>query len=385
MNKLNLNFVNMLLVAVLAVVLLVNVISIAGVNTLIKSPPNVTVTAASPTIEVIAIKEDSCADCADVQQIIDSLKQSGQVTVSKDTVLSSTDKDAQALITKYTITRLPVIMMKGDIDKLPENPMLEKSGDVMLLRQLPPPYFDIATKKVKGLVDVTYLTAPLCQKCADITLLSKQLGTAGVVMGKETSVVYDSDDGKALVKKYNLTGVPTAIFSPDAKEYQIFEQAWQTAGTVADDGSYVLRQLMPPYIDIKTDKLRGFVDVVYLSDKSCADCYNASMHKTILVQNFGLAVDKETDYDVASADGAKLVKSYNITSVPTVILSGDIGAYPSLGQAWEQVGTVEKDGSLIFRNIALLQVAYKDLATGKVVPASAAPEVAPEDTVDTTE
>lgn len=186
-------------------------------------------------------------------------------------------------------------------------------------------------------------------------------------------MAYDSDSGKALVKKYNITAVPTAIFSPAAAGYPIFIQAWTTAGTVDADGSYILRSLSPPYYDLSTQSVRGLVDAIYLTDKSCGTCYNVTLHKTIFQQNFGIDFQKETTYDVSDTTGADLVKKYNITDVPTVILTGDAAAYKQLEQAWSQVGTTEKDGAMVFRQIGLLQgITYKDLSTGKVVTAASA-------------
>ena len=62
----------------------------------------------------------------------------------------------------------------------------------------------------------------------------------------------------------------------------------------------------------------------------------------------------ERTVDVSSAEGRSLMRTYSITAVPTVILSKDAVAYDALMRAWASVGTVEKDGSLVFRDLSVM-------------------------------
>ena len=92
------------------------------------------------------------------------------------------------------------------------------------------------------------------------------------------------------------------------------------------------------------------------------------MHKDILEQNFGVTLVREDRVDIGSSFGKALLKKYDIKNVPTIILSSEGKHYEGLQSVWGQVGTVESDGSFIFRNLNLLAgITYKDLETKEVV------------------
>ena len=60
--------------------------------------------------------------------------------------------------------------------------------------------------------------------------------------------------------------------------------------------------------------------------------------------------------------------AYAIKQTPTVLLSKEAGAYGGLTATWAQVGSVEADGTLVFRkNSALGALVYEDLETGETV------------------
>jgi hypothetical protein len=321
----------------------------------------------TPSLELIAIKASQCPKCSDVQQIVDAFKQAPTLTITKDTVLESSDPQAVQLIADYSVKRLPAIILKGDIASLPaEAPRVK---DAVVVDQLSPPLYDLENKTVHGLVDLTLITAPLCIKCSNLSGFADQLTAMGVGLDKIVSVAYDSKDGAALVKDYNISRVPTFMMSEDASWYPQITQAWTTVGTV-EAGTFVMREATPPYIDLTTGKMRGIVSATYLADKSCANCYDPVMHKQIL-NGAGMTFQDETKVDVSSDAGKAMVKKYNITLVPTVVVTGDTAAYTQLLGIWGQVGTVEKDGALVFREPSVLSVTYKDLATGKITVANA--------------
>ncbi len=58
-----------------------------------------------------------------------------------------------------------------------------------------------------------------------------------------------------------------------------------------------------------------------------------------------------------------MIAKYSVEKVPTVILGGDLEIYEGFDAVWEQVGTIEEDGSYVFRELDVLgqQIVYKDL------------------------
>lgn len=97
--------------------------------------------------------------------------------------------------------------------------------------------------------------------------------------------------------------------------------------------------------------------ITYLVDESCTECYNVLIHKQILT-DYGLNLQEKT-VDVNSEEGKALIEKYNIDSVPTYILDKRAVKSDIVMTIWPEVGTVEEDGKLIFRNNYLLGVDYK--------------------------
>ena len=63
------------------------------------------------------------------------------------------------------------------------------------------------------------------------------------------------------------------------------------------------------------------------------------------------------------------LKKYKITSLPTILLRGDLEEYQVFLQIWNSVGTKEADGTYVFRETGQKEMGtYKDLKTGDVIP-----------------
>ena len=158
------------------------------------------------------------------------------------------------------------------------------------------------------------------------------------------------------------------MLSEDASFYNVIQQAWPQVGSREKD-AFVLRLVSPPFINLTTGKLRGIVNIIYLTDKSCSDCYDVHKHKEILTseQSFAVKLDKEETFDVSDAKGKELIVKCNITLAPTIILSDEISVYPSI-YALKRFFSVEKDGSYIFRLLSAVGT-YKDLTKNEVLKA----------------
>ncbi|MBI2128887.1 hypothetical protein HYU07_01475 [Candidatus Woesearchaeota archaeon] len=225
---------------------------------------------------------------------------------------------------------------------------------------------------VKKGISSIYLKASSCDSCSDLTGLVPALKNLGIFFESEKTIDASSAEGKQLIEKYKILKLPALVFSKEASQYKEITGVWSDIGSVEKDGSYVLRLINPPYFDVAKSKAEGFVELTYLTDSSCKTCYNVTIHKLILSnpQNFGMAISAERYADISSETGKELIRKYNITFVPTVILSKDAGLYPSLAVVWPQVGSVEGDGSYIFRDLSVLKVVYKNIANNTIINAS---------------
>lgn len=356
------------LTILLGIIVIINILITFNLNKDLKKSTEIAQEKSKPAkIELTLIKNSKCSDCFDVSTVVSYVK-NANVNITKDVVLEFDSKEGKAIISKYKIEKIPAIIITGEIEKVSIQG-LEKNQDALLFAQINPPYTNALTGKVEGRVTLYHLIDSSCEKCNDLSLLINQIKGAGVKIYEEKLIAPSSDEGKELIEKYSIDFTPVIILSKEASAYSIIQQAWPQIGSKENDGSYVLRLASPPFINLTTGRLSGIVNIIYLTDKSCTECYDVNQHKEILInpQSFAVKLDKEETYDVDDAKGKELVAKYNITQVPTVILSDDINAYPS-DQVLKQFFSVEKDGSYVFRRLSSVGT-YRDLTTNQVVQA----------------
>ena len=92
--------------------------------------------------------------------------------------------------------------------------------------------------------------------------------------------------------------------------------------------------------------------------------------EVILQEEFGVVLGNEETIDISSEKGKQLLETYNLTKVPTIILSADAADYTVLAQVWSNVGIIADDGSFIFTNMEQLEGAkYTDLEAEMAIEA----------------
>ena len=366
MKTLNLGNVFVALTLLLGIILVINIFLTFNLNQELKKNAEALQEKLKPAkIELTVIKNSKCADCFDISTVVSHVK-NANANITKETTLEFDSQKAKEFIRKYKIEKIPAIIVTGEIEKV-NLQGLDKKENALLLTRLNPPYTNAATGKIEGRVILYSLKDLSCEKCNNLSAFINQIKSSGIKINEEKIIDITTNEGKELIAKYNIGFAPTIILSKDASAYEIIQKAWPQVGSKESDGSYVLRQVNPPYINVTTKKLRGIVNIVYLSDKVCTECYNVNVHKEILTspQSFAMVFDKEETVDMEDAKGKELIAKYNITQVPTIIISDEAAAYPSTA-ALRQFFSVEKDGSYIFRRPSVLG-SYKDLTTGNIV------------------
>ncbi len=358
------------LTLLLGIILVLNIILTFNLNKDLKKSAEAAKEATKPAkIELTVVKNSKCSDCFDVSAVVNYIK-SANVNITKEDSLEFDSKGAKDAINKYKIEKIPALIVTGEIGKVNIQGM-EKEKDALLFKQTNPPFTNALTGKIEGRVILYNLKDLSCNKCNNLTILINQVKAAGVKIVEEKLIEPGSDEGKELIKKYRIGFVPTIVLSEDAGFYELIKQAWSQIGTREVDGYYVFRGGIQypnlPFINLTTGKLRGLINIIYLTDKSCADCYEVNQHKQILANSFAIKIDKEETYDISDAKGKELITKYNITQVPTVILSNEISAYPSI-QVLKQFFSVEKDNAYVFRMLSTVGT-YRDLAANQVVKA----------------
>ncbi|MEW6035696.1 MAG: hypothetical protein AB1529_03730, partial [Candidatus Micrarchaeota archaeon] len=113
-----------------------------------------------------------------------------------------------------------------------------------LARNASPPYVDLLdNRSIRGFVDAIYLNDSSCADCFDVASLSDYISqSAGLAVVNSTSYDINSSEGQALASKYNITAVPTVLYSPEASYYPSFTGLWVSQNnTVESDGWFVFR------------------------------------------------------------------------------------------------------------------------------------------------
>ena len=326
-------------------------------------------------LSVTRIRAPDCSDCFDVDQVLQELSSKGVVLNLR--VLDYSSAEAKALVSKYNVQKLPTLLFSGDEKRRSETTSLLSSFASMapdgtfVLSSQNPPFFDVAKGRVVGRVDFISLVSVNCTQCFNISLLVAQLGAEpplglGVKVASERIVDFESVEGRKLVEAYNISTVPSLVASSELGEYAQVVALWPRVGSVEADGSFVFRAPTPPFVNLSNNAVEGLVKIIYLTDSSCVACYDARLHKQVL-ERMGVFVENESEVDVNSTLGRRLVEAYNVTLVPTVIFSPDARVYGGLLQVWSQVGSVEGDGWFVFRNMTVLgNAVFKNVKTGEV-------------------
>jgi hypothetical protein len=308
--------------------------------------------------------ESSCSDCFDINKIAEVLKESSDLKITKEKSLLRNSENAIKIIEKYGIEKLPTIILTGEIEKASiQN--FKQVDDVLIFDSIFPPYEDAATKKIIGKVSSIIISDNNCDVCTDLGLILQNLKQSGVFVDKEEEFDFSGTKAKELISKLDIEKLPALLLSDDIEAYPDIVQSMNRAGLKKQD--YYIIESQAPYIEAASGKLRGSAKLTFLDDSSCSECYDVKIHRSILTR-LGLAIDEEEKIDTSSEEGKQLISQYDIESVPTIILTGDLEVYENFNNVWPQVGTVEDDGTYVFREITAMGqgMVYKDVATGEI-------------------
>ena len=143
------------------------------------------------------------------------------------------------------------------------------------------------------------------------------------------------------------------LISQDIDYYEGIKDALETFGAENKNGFYIINPIQPPYRDLVQNKITGMAELIMITDESCTECYDVTINKRI-IEGMGVVIDKESTFDVNSAEGKKLISKYNISKVPAILISPEAREYKTLVNAWRQVGSIEEDGWFVMRKPEVL-------------------------------
>lgn len=310
-------------------------------------------------IELIRI-DSPCTDCFNTNEIASKIKEA-DLEIIEEKVFTSSSSEAREIINKYGIEKLPTIVLKGEIEKVSiQN--FKQQDDVLVFDGIVPPYEDASNGNIIGKVSSIIINDKKCDACADFNLIIQDIVQNGVFIGEKEVIDFSDPKGKELIDKFDIKKLPALLLSKDIDAYSVIAQDIKQ---LPEKDNYYILESQAPYVETESGKIMGLVGLIIIDDVSCSECYDVTLHKQVLLR-YGVFVANESTYDVSSEKGRELLSKYNITEVPTILLSPEADIYLTFKQIWGQVGTIESDGWFVFRAIEQMGV-YKDLSTGNVV------------------
>lgn len=312
----------------------------------------------SPSLDIIKI---TCDNCFDLSVLDVGLAKSGAVIQNQKTFDYKTT-EAQKIIAQYGITKVPaIIALSKDMGKITlDTNYFTVAKDVAIFEK-GVPYVDISSNEMKGLVHMKVFRDSSCKECASLSPFKSQLEKAGITISEYQEINASSND--AIIKSDNIEFLPTFVVSKNIEEYWWIFDALKPSLKRTQDG-YILSAPISPYEETSTGKIKGLVTATYITNKSCTDCFNISTFGNSFRKG-GVFIVEEKYIDISTAQGKNVVKEYNITSIPTIILSKELSEYQQITKALESLGTFEKDGSYIFRKTESIQGKFQTLGDGK--------------------
>ena len=134
------------LLVVLLIIFVLNISSTSIANVILDEKVELIKEANKPIKIELSIID--CFDCYDIESVVDSIKKQNVDVLSEEVLDVS---DAQDLILKYNIQKLPSILISGEIDsEIVDFKDFRLEDDALVLDKINAPFLDLSTNTLKG-------------------------------------------------------------------------------------------------------------------------------------------------------------------------------------------------------------------------------------------
>lgn len=324
-----------------------------------KSPVNL-------TLIVAPCEECNYGEIA-IEQTKTILSNSSNLSLGSVKTLAYPSTEANALIAKYNITELPVLIVTGNssadaslVSIWKTNAGTQESDGSLVSRYLYPPFYDLEKGRPAGFVSAIIIEAN-CTICSNANNFTAPLESElfGVVFTNKTVLSETDPLAQNLIEKYSIEKLPAVLFNEDIFVYPVGKQ-FLSFGTV-EDGWFILRDVWPPYIELPSHKIRGQVEAIYISNSSCSDCFDVTELNRYIIESTGLKVNTETSYELNSTEASSLISKYNLTKIPALLYSPEAAVYPSFEEIWAYENNTVEDGWFVFRAYEFVDGPYQTI------------------------
>jgi glutaredoxin len=249
------------------------------------------------------------------------------------------------------------------VDTVP-NDVLSESADVPSEDSIALPPREVV--RTQPLVK-TYIMNADCSNCNDLYDIMTYVVALNETINMEVSYVTPEEIGITPER------LPALLFNESITAYPSIIKDWENNGMIVTSTRnkfagtwYVLPVAHAPFYDAKEGAVRGRVSVTYIAMASCKECMEVPALQDEL-EAIGITPYHEEVLDVTSERAKLLIRKYNITAVPTIIMDGQAAFHSQLFPGWYAVGTVEGDGMFILRKLDRMRVTYYDLKREQVM------------------
>ncbi len=198
-------------------------------------------------LEVTVLRDPTCTDCMTFDGFLAQLGEQN-VTIAQTRTLDVPSAEADALLMERGITRIPALVITGEIGKhAAVRAFLDRSGgalagDVFVANAPGAPYVNMATKEVVGRMRLLRIVDRSCAECYDVGVHDTVLRNYGVVPVRAETVDVGTPEGRTLRTQYRITDAPTFVLIGALDAYPNLAQVWASVGTRESDGAAVFRK-----------------------------------------------------------------------------------------------------------------------------------------------
>lgn len=256
---------NQVLIILLIIALVTNIAVMAFFTFTVNRQLNTVIDVTKPQEgDLTLVLPRNCQMCGDFSELTAFIKNQN-VEIKSEKAFYADTTEGQKIISDYGLEKLPALIfaspdsINSKLAKLIEKDSRSKEDNTLIWEQTLPPYLDVETESVVGLVEVTFLTDNSCSTCYNVVNTQGPiLQRFGLAIGVKNTVDVSEAEGKRLLEKYNIIAVPTIILSSEANIYDALVKVWNQVGTIENDGNFVFREmdaLPATYRDLKTGKI----------------------------------------------------------------------------------------------------------------------------------
>lgn len=329
------------------------------------------------SVSAILLTHGGCPKCNSSHYLLSQLQEFAplyMLNVSSVREVAFDSEEGSRIIEEYGIGAIPTIVLSREasanatFQQIWESSVGTVEGDgSFVFRALYPPYFNTTEGRIHGVVTAFQIDADSCSECMDLTPYLDYMAGSSVMVefGSRTRLNESDPQAQELISRYGITKLPTFIFDSEISVYPLYAEQLSYMLEEQEDGWFVLNKQVPPYVDLsKNRSIEGKVRAVKLVDGNCTGCFDPEYLVSSLKDSVGIYVSEVAAYDISDPAGSELVTRYNITKVPTILLSPEASAYSGFGEVWASGGdTIESDGWFVFRNHEAGQLAYRNLSS----------------------